>query len=72
METGGSELILCESLINSTKQSAKVVVLNSSDLMTDFIDFKGVFTAFILVKKDQLQISAEISALNFSEVSSNI
>ena len=72
METGESELILCESLINSTKQFARVVVLNSSDLMTDFTGPKRVFTASISVKKDRLQTSAEISTLNFSGVSSNI
>jgi hypothetical protein len=52
LETGGSELILCESLINSTKQSARVVVLNTSDLMTDFTGPKRVFTASTSIKKD--------------------
>jgi hypothetical protein len=32
---------------------------------------RRVFTAFTLVKKDQLQISSEISVLNFSGISSN-
>jgi len=54
------------------KQSASVVVLNSSDLTTDLTGPKRVFTASTSVKKDQLQISAEISSLNFSGFSSNI
>lgn len=69
---GGSDLIFCESLINSTKQSASVVVLNSSDFTTDFTGPKRVFTASTSVKKDRLRISSEISALNFSGDSSNI
>ena len=72
METGGSELILNESFINSIKQSASVVVLNSNDLTTDFTGPKRVFTASTSVKKDRLQINVEISALNFSGVFSNI
>jgi len=72
LETGGSELILCESLINSTKQFARVVILNSSDLTTDFTGPKRIFIASTSVKKDQLQTSAKILALNFSGVSSNI
>jgi len=65
-------LIFCESLINSTKQSASVVILNSSDLIVDFTGPKRVFTASTSVKKDRLRISSEISAPNFSGVSSNI
>ncbi|CAB4477307.1 unnamed protein product [Rhizophagus irregularis] len=71
-ETGGSDLIFCVSLINSTKQSASVVVLNSNDLTTDFTGPRRVFTASTSVKKDQLRISSEISVLNFSGVSFTI
>ena len=51
METGGSELILCKSLINLTKQFVRIIVLNSSDLITDFTGPKRVFTASTSVKK---------------------
>ena len=70
--TGWRNLIFCESLISSTKQSARVVVLNSNDLTTDFTGPKRVFTASTSVKKDLLRISSEISLLNFFGVSSNI
>ena len=71
METGGSDLIFRERLISSIKQSARVVVLNSSDLTTDFTGPRRVFTASTSVKKDRLRISSEMSVLNFSGVSSN-
>ena len=70
--TNWKDLIFCESLISLTKQSARVVVLNSSDLTTDFTGPRRVFTASTSVKKDLLRISSEISLLNFSGVSSNI
>ena len=66
--TGWRDLIFCESLISS----ARVVILNSNDLTTDFTGPRRVFTASTSVKKDLLQISSEISLLNFSGVSSNI
>ena len=65
-------MILCESFINSTKQSARVVVLYFNDLIADFTGPSKILTASTSEKKDRLTSNVEISVLNFSGVSFNI
>ena len=54
------------------KQSARVVVLYSNDLIADFTGPSKILTASTSEKKDRLPSNVEISVLNFCGISFNI